>query len=111
MGRSYTIHCVGFPAGSAMSKVELLQEEHRLRKLGYGPITWVAQTKVGEKILSSRRWPKLVTCPICEGDGHNGPYYCPVCRGSGICRPGAEKEWLPWQIEHMRVERNKAKGG
>ena len=120
MGKSYTIHCVGVPVGSAMSRLELCQQTYSLTKQGYNIEYWVSQTKVGDKILKLDdgfnyktvkqlvaegilNYDWLVVCPICEGEGHNGKYYCPICNGSGLCKRGNEKHWQPWQIENMRA--------
>lgn len=118
MGKSYTIHCVGVPVGSAMSRLELCQETYKYTKLGYNIEYWVSQTKVGDKILKldgfgnhkttrdlvkegilNYEW--LVTCPVCEGEGHNGKYHCPVCNGSGLCKKGNERHWQDWQLKDM----------
>jgi len=119
MGKSYTIHCVGVPIGTAMSHLELCQQTYLYTKKGTPPEYWVSQTKVGDKILKLDgfgnyktvkeliqegiiNYDWLITCPICEGQGHNGQYYCPICNGSGICRKGNERHWQPWQLENMR---------
>ena len=122
MGRSYTIHCIGVPQGSAMSRLELMQEHHKAIKRNQPIRYWFAQTKVGMKILKTYsenevaptaglerqgiiNLRKLVTCPICQGEGRNGKYYCPVCNGSGICKPRNEKNWRAWQLESMMAAR------
>lgn len=119
MGKSYTIHCVGVPVGSAMSRKELCQETYKYTKLGYNIEYWVSQTKVGDRILKLDgfgnykttkelvaegilNYDWLVVCPICEGAGHNGKYYCPVYSGSGLTTKGYEKGWANWQLESMR---------
>ena len=96
----------------AMNRVEM--EQKRVEAIRDGsPITsWTSQTKTGNRILGCDEWGfvletkaprvKMVTCPVCNGAGHNGKYHCPVCDGSGICRPGNEKRWQLWQIEHMK---------
>lgn len=127
MGKSYTIHCVGVPIGSAMSRLELCQEQFKWARKGTPIEYWVSQTRVGDKILKldgfgnykttselisegiiSYDW--LVLCPICGGQGHNGPYHCPICNGSGICRKGNEKHWADWQIERMKADKLVATG-
>lgn len=120
MGKSYTIHCVGVPYGRAMSRVELTQEQYRYDKADQAISYWYPQTKVGEKILGSRqistptelrdrgRYVKLITCPVCLGDGHNGKYFCPVCNGSGVCTRSSVRHWRPWQVEQMKVDRQEA---
>jgi len=123
MGRSYTIHCIGYaPEGDhrdrvyyAMSRVEIAQARVKAKKDGLEITYWAAQTRTGEKILECRFGDtqldklvpqvKTVTCPVCSGAGRNGKYYCPVCNGSGITKPGNEKNWRAWQIEKMKKER------
>jgi hypothetical protein len=136
MGRSITIHCIGYARTGgyvnekgegvtqhrlfyAMNRLEVEQKRYEAAKEGLKINYWVAQTKTGLRILASKKvfveyWPindkdvprvNTVTCPICLGEGHNGKYYCPVCNGSGITKKGNEKRWQPWQIEHMKAER------
>jgi len=124
MGKSYTIHCIGVPVGSAMSRKELCQETYKYTKLGYNITHWISQTKVGDKILKLDHFGNsksvrqlvaegildyswLVVCPICEGQGYTVEdakrYHCPICNGSGITTKGYEKNWQPWQLERMRA--------
>lgn len=127
MGRSQTIHCIGYgPAIDgkqriyyAMNRVEIKQEIHKAQKAGEKIVSWYAQTLTGYRILGNYSpvltekipLPRLETCPICEGEGRNGLYFCVVCNGSGICKRGNEKKWQAWQIAWMKEERTKAKGG
>lgn len=123
MGRSYTINCLGYGpvvdgtrrVFSAMNRLEIEQARHQAKKEGIKIVYWIAQTKVGEKVLGYPAWGsqldrdvphvKTITCPVCLGQGRNGKYHCPVCNGSGITTPGNEKRWQPWQIEGMKKER------
>jgi len=118
MGKSVTIHCIGRGADGlryyAMNKVEIAQELHKAAKEGRQITSWYAQTKIGCRILGDEfavHFPvpttslsllKLVTCPVCTGQGCNGRYRCPVCAGSGICKLGNERKWQTWQIEDMK---------
>ena len=102
-----------------MNKVEIAQAREKARKDGLQIEYWYAQTQVGVKILGGHqdmtidvyrkvldgevKAPKLVTCPICEGEGHNGQYHCPVCDGTGICKKGNERRWQDWQIADMKA--------
>ena len=119
MGKSYTVHCVGVPLGLAMSRLEIVQEERKAASQGRQISYWYAQTKTGERILGDTgpipleripNLPKVVICPICEGDGSNGRYVCPVCNSSGVTRPGHERQWQQWQLDHMREERTRYDG-
>lgn len=120
MGHSYTIHCLGIPSGTAMNRVEIAQSIYKAEQEGHSIKYWYPQTKTGERILRTSfrvtteelrsLLPQLVTCPICEGEGRNGRYYCPICNGSGITKPGNEKNWQPWQLEHMRQCRTNDQG-
>ena len=127
MGRSLTVHCVGYGnkyVYTAMNRVEVTQNIAKARGRGDDIIYWIAQTKTGMRILKTDyigqekytkdlTLPKLVKCPICEGTGilskeDEGDYKvvhpCPVCNGSGICKKGNEKNWSEWQIEEFRKE-------
>lgn len=126
MGRSFTYHVIGEGPlidgkkriYAAMNRLEIKQELEKARKEGDSILTWYAQTRTGCRVLGNENamsWPiktehiplpKTVTCPICEGEGHNGKYFCVICNGSGICKPGNEKKWLPWQLEEMKKWRN-----
>jgi len=124
MGRSRTVNVLIYGKESddirqyrtAMNRLEVLQQIHILKKEGKEIDFFYAQTKIGEKILfgnvsigyrefDKRNYLKTVTCPICEGEGHNDKYYCPVCNGSGITVKGNEKRWQDWQLEDMKQER------
>jgi len=133
MGRSITVHCIGYGKKNfytAMNRVEIAQQIEKAKRDGDEIEYWIAQTKTGKRILDIKpedlgvkltkdlKLPKLVTCPVCNGDGvlnmkHNGKYRvvhrCPVCNGSGICKRGNERKWDEWQIEKMRKEHKEYK--
>jgi hypothetical protein len=125
---SHTIDCIGLGKDrdgrrtiyEAQNRTEVMQERNRAAKTGDIILEWYAQTSAGVRVLGSvcsGVWVHvmdsfvpsvhMVTCPICEGDGHNGKYFCPVCHGSGISRSGNEKHWMAWQLDSMRAERAK----
>ena len=128
MGKSYTYHVIGqsaiYEEGGkqlrqsypAMNRVEIAQVRVKAVRDGHPITVWYCQTRVGERILGDAvldrdvlaLLPKMVTCPVCLGRGHNGQWWCPVCNGSGICRPGNERNWQAWQIEHMKAEAGNA---
>lgn len=132
MGHSQTIHVIGQGKGTvngnettrriyyAMNRVEMEQQRAKARRDGDTIESWYAQTKTGQRILGDYMPPdyilpdkdaphvKLITCPVCEGDGHNGKYHCPVCDGSGLCKAGNERHWQDWQIEQMKREHAEA---
>jgi len=131
MGRSQTIHCIGHAPTDdntrrlyyAMNRLEIAQARHKAIKDNLRISYWTWQTKTGERILGEKAdgfgvvldrdvpTPKTITCPICEGDGHNGKYYCPVCAGSGITKRGNERKWRPEQLVEMRKEREEGRDG
>ena len=125
MGRSGTYNVIGQTAiitsqdkkfrriYPANNQVEMEQQRAKARRDGKPITCWYSQTKTGNRILGDAfGWVtddkapkvKLVTCPICEGLGRNGAYYCPVCDGSGICKRGNERKWQTWQVAEMKLE-------
>ena len=119
MGKSITIHCIGYGPNinqtwktyHAMNRREIAQEIEKARKAGETIVHWIAQTRIGAKILGdsiTKDWPvftrdlpplpKMVECPVCSGKG------CRVCDSSGITTPGYWLKWRPWQLEEMKKE-------
>jgi len=120
MGRSYTIHCLGYAplnrkekrVFTAMNKREIAWRRIEASREGLKIKYWYAQTKTGEKILGGLikkdeevRVPKLVEC-ICGGRGYyvenNEKYRCPVCEGTGQTTKGYWNNWTNWQIERFK---------
>lgn len=126
------IHCIGYgskkrdQSGKAVRTIyyaknrrEIAQQCHIARKHGDRIEYWYAQTGTGARLLGNNATktediatktediplPKMVICPICDGDGENGGYFCPVCNGSGITTPGYENNWKEWQIMEMKKRR------
>ena len=119
MGRSMTIHCIGYGPKInqrarmyyAMNRREIAQEMEKARQEGEPIKSWTAQTRTGMRILGDpvcQDWPvfirdlpklpKMVTCPVCNKKG------CCVCNYSGITTPGYWEKWMPWQLEEMKKE-------
>lgn len=137
MGRSQTINCIGEGPETdnhdgtysrrvyyAMSRVEIAQEVRKAEKRGETIEKWYAQTKTGNKSLGADYdgelvltnvipLPKLITCPICNGEGsrrlNSEPDFpfvknCPVCNSSGITKNGSWDRWQDWQLESMKAD-------
>ena len=138
MGRSQTINCIGVGPDEliegkmrhklyyAMNRIEIAQEIAKARKRGDYIVSWYSQTKTGNRVLGLDPWeydiltdqinlPKLITCPICHGEGSwslggNLQHSCVVCNGSGICKKGNENKWQAWQIDEMKQKYTKHRG-
>lgn len=129
VGRSITINCIGLGPEEliegkirqrvyqVMNRVEIVQEIEKAYKQGNYIVSWYAQTKTGKRVLGGSwdvptneiKLPKLVTCPVCQGEGNWSlgkglKHFCVICNGSGLCKKGNEKKWQSWQIESMKKE-------
>jgi len=125
MGRSQTVHCLGFARMDdqservylAMNRVEIAQMRIEAERDGYTIGHWIAQTKTGVRILGPKcdgvqcavadadvPRARVVECSICNGRGVKPGYRCPVCRGAGITAPNHWKKWRTWQLDEFRAE-------
>ena len=135
MGRSQTINVIGFSEKEnidkdsyrryechAMNKMEMAQKKKYMEEHGTPVKFWIAQTKTGCKMIgaeytweeiqdSNIKHVKLITCPICNGEGkrlnkNGGIYdkYCVVCNGSGLTKPNHWNKWRQWQIDNFKLE-------
>ena len=133
MGRSQTINCIGQGKEQldgnggasariydANNKMEISQQIEKAKKEGDIIVGWYAQTKTGCRTLGTYstyeiiptkeiKLPKLVACPICNGQGMKGKgsgfmEFCVVCNGSGITKSGYWNGWREWQLEEMRAK-------
>ncbi len=117
MGSSHTYHVIGIiplePGRDrlvcAMSRAEMVQQLAIVARDDQSISHWFAQTKTGQRVLGSQescttselpRMPKLVVCPVCNGNN------CPVCNYSGVCKRNHWLKWQPWQIENMKKRYN-----
>lgn len=107
-----TYHVIGLaPAGQlaqreywCMNKREMAQAIVKARDEGLTITHWYAQTRTGERMLgntpiaatSDINLPKLVDCPICDGNG------CCVCNYSGVTQKNYWRKWSDWQLESIR---------
>ena len=132
MGRSQTVNCIGQGPETdngdgtcsrriydAMNRVEIAQEIEKAKRKGETIEGWYAQTKTGCRTLGTFspyevikteaiKTPKLVTCPICNGQGmkRSGGFaeFCVVCNGSGITKSGYWNGWREWQLKEMQAK-------
>jgi hypothetical protein len=120
----YTYHVIGksgdyelnglndaaFSIYGCMTRIEMLQALNKAEKVGHPIIEWVAQTATGAIMLGNAataspyallnrvKFPELVECPVCFGEG------CVVCNYSGITEKDNWLKWLPWQLDQIRKD-------
>ena len=134
MGHSQTINVIGFSKEEsigndtfrrhechAMNKMEMAQEARKMEKRGTPVVGWYAQTNRGCQMIGCDamileeiktegiKYPKLVKCPICNGQGskaiRNGVRRgCVVCNSSGITKQNYWNKWQEWQLESIRKD-------
>ena len=127
MGRSYTIHCIGYAKIKngkrrmfyAMNRLEIEQQRVLALQEGLQISEWRAQTRTGKKILKITEddysWGyisddkvgnvcKTIPCPICNLDG------CFVCNHSGITKNKYWEKWQDWQLEKEKAKHISPRG-